>query len=273
MHRATKIDSRGNCKVGDEIRKQFHTKKGKLRLQQIFQSCGYNVDVFVMEVELIQEDLLANDLTIEGEYMSEDAMKTVWGWSERDRYQDDVTLYWAETAVKASQKRRSTSSMKRKLAWQEEGSGADLAAFDQPMCLGGPGDKRGRDFVAKVDSSADGAKPSKKGNKNDRVKKPKSDEGSTDESSDLEVSSTECKARAAESRAKKEREKAGLPEAKLQKGLARFEAAQNLTQLQDAMKSKLISVMADLRSHGQSIDSIYTQGVVNGFSELPLILN
>ena len=35
-----------------------------------------------MEVELIQEDLLANDLTIEGEYMSEDAMKTVWGWSE-----------------------------------------------------------------------------------------------------------------------------------------------------------------------------------------------
>lgn len=67
--------------------------------------------------------------------------------------------------------------MKRKLAWQEEGSGADLAAFDQPMCLGGPGDKRGRDFVAKVDSSADGAKPSKKGNKNDRVKKPKSDEG------------------------------------------------------------------------------------------------
>lgn len=44
MHRAMKIDSRGNCKVGDEIRKQFHTKKGKLRLQQIFQSCGYNVD-------------------------------------------------------------------------------------------------------------------------------------------------------------------------------------------------------------------------------------
>ena len=44
MHRATKIDARGNCKVGDEIRKQFHTKKGKLRLQQIFQSCGYNVD-------------------------------------------------------------------------------------------------------------------------------------------------------------------------------------------------------------------------------------
>lgn len=38
------------------------------------------------------------------------------------------------------------------------------------------------------------------------------------------------------------------------------------------MKSKLISVMADLKSHGQSIDSIYTQGVVNGFSELPLIL-
>ena len=44
MHRAMKIDSRGNAKVGDEIRKQFHTKKGKLRLQQIFQSCGYNVD-------------------------------------------------------------------------------------------------------------------------------------------------------------------------------------------------------------------------------------
>ena len=70
--------------------------------------------------------------------------------------------------------------MKRKIAWQEECSGKDLAAFDQPMCLGGPGDRRGRDFVAKIDSSADGAKSTSKGNKNDPSKvskKPKSDEG------------------------------------------------------------------------------------------------
>ena len=77
-------------------------------------------------------------------------------------------------------RRSSTSAFKRKLTWQEEGSGADLAAFDQPMCLGGPGDKRGRDFAAKVDSSADGAKPTNKGKKNESskaVQKPKSDEG------------------------------------------------------------------------------------------------
>lgn len=44
LHRVMKLDSKGNSRVGDEIRKQFHCKKGKLRLQQIFQSCGFNPD-------------------------------------------------------------------------------------------------------------------------------------------------------------------------------------------------------------------------------------
>lgn len=44
IHRAMKIDSKGNSRVSDEIRKQFHTKKGKLRLMQVFQSCGFDTD-------------------------------------------------------------------------------------------------------------------------------------------------------------------------------------------------------------------------------------
>lgn len=44
MHRLMKVDSKGNSRVSAEIRKQYHNKKGKLRLQQIFQSCGYEPD-------------------------------------------------------------------------------------------------------------------------------------------------------------------------------------------------------------------------------------
>ena len=44
MHRIMKVDSKGNSKVSEEIRKRFHSKKGKLHLQQLFQSCGYSSD-------------------------------------------------------------------------------------------------------------------------------------------------------------------------------------------------------------------------------------
>ena len=44
LHRAMRIDSKGNSKVSSQIRDQFHSKKGKLRIQQVFQSCGYDVD-------------------------------------------------------------------------------------------------------------------------------------------------------------------------------------------------------------------------------------
>lgn len=44
MHRMLKVDSKGNSKIGGEIRKQWHSKKGKLRLQQLFQTCGYDPD-------------------------------------------------------------------------------------------------------------------------------------------------------------------------------------------------------------------------------------
>ena len=44
LHRLMRIDAKGNSKVSDQIRKQFHGKKGKLQLQQVFQSCGYNPD-------------------------------------------------------------------------------------------------------------------------------------------------------------------------------------------------------------------------------------
>ena len=44
MHRMMKTDSKGNSKVSAEIRKQYTNKKGKLRLQQIFQTCLYDPD-------------------------------------------------------------------------------------------------------------------------------------------------------------------------------------------------------------------------------------
>ena len=46
LHRAFKHDSKGNCRVLDKIREQWTSRKGKgkLRIQQIFQSCGYDVD-------------------------------------------------------------------------------------------------------------------------------------------------------------------------------------------------------------------------------------
>ena len=44
MHRMMKVDSKGNSKVSTEIRKQWNSKKGKLRLQQLFQTCGYDPD-------------------------------------------------------------------------------------------------------------------------------------------------------------------------------------------------------------------------------------
>ena len=37
---------------------------------------------FLEELELVQEDLLANDLVIEGEYMTEECMKTEWKFSQ-----------------------------------------------------------------------------------------------------------------------------------------------------------------------------------------------
>ena len=46
-------------------------------------------------------------------------------------------------------RRRSTTGLKRKLTWQEDG--ADLAAYEQPLALGGPSDKRGRDFSATME--------------------------------------------------------------------------------------------------------------------------
>jgi len=42
-------------------------------------------------------------------------------------------------------RRSSTTACKRKISWEEQG--ASLDAFDQPACVGGPGDKRIRDFA------------------------------------------------------------------------------------------------------------------------------
>ena len=45
LHRVMKIDSKGNCRISDKIREQFHSKKGRLRVQQLFQTCGYDVEL------------------------------------------------------------------------------------------------------------------------------------------------------------------------------------------------------------------------------------
>ena len=55
-------------------------------------------------------------------------------------------------------RRSSSTAFKRKIAWQQEGS--DLSAYDAPVCLGGPADKRIRDFTPDMGpSSAGGSKP------------------------------------------------------------------------------------------------------------------
>ena len=45
--------------------------------------CESPEDSFVQEIEMVQEDLLANDLVIDGEYMSEETMKHEWGWNQQ----------------------------------------------------------------------------------------------------------------------------------------------------------------------------------------------
>jgi len=40
-------------------------------------------DSFVQEVQMVQEDLLANDLVIDGEYMSEETMKNDWNFTQQ----------------------------------------------------------------------------------------------------------------------------------------------------------------------------------------------
>ena len=65
-------------------------------------------------------------------------------------------LYYIYNAL-ASPRRSSNTSFKRKLCWQEQG--ADLSAYERPLCLGGPGDKRIRDFTPKLaDQTTNGSR-------------------------------------------------------------------------------------------------------------------
>ena len=50
MHRVMKVDSKGGSKVSEEIRNQFHSKKGKLRLQQLFQTVGFDSDRLAKQI-------------------------------------------------------------------------------------------------------------------------------------------------------------------------------------------------------------------------------
>ncbi|CAK9109914.1 Uncharacterized protein SCF082_LOCUS51060, partial [Durusdinium trenchii] len=101
----------GNFKVSKEILTMWHQKSGKTKLQQIFQTCGY--DSFIEEVEILKEEIQSNELIVEGEYLSEEAMLTVWGWSQRI----------------------SSTSMRRKVTWTED---ADLDGFEKPTHFAGP---------------------------------------------------------------------------------------------------------------------------------------
>ena len=62
MHRMMKVDAKGNSKVSSQIREQFHTKKGKLRLQQLFQSCGYHPERVCLTSKLLLESFPHTDL-------------------------------------------------------------------------------------------------------------------------------------------------------------------------------------------------------------------
>ena len=73
----------GEYKVSDEIVKMYKDKKGgKAKLEKLFQSVGFDPQSFITEVELFREDLLSNELIIEGEYVSEATMRDEWNWKE-----------------------------------------------------------------------------------------------------------------------------------------------------------------------------------------------
>lgn len=72
----------GQCKVSSEIVKMYKDKKGKTKLSQLFQTCGYDPDTFLVQVELYREDMQSNELVIEGEYASEKTMRDDWHWTE-----------------------------------------------------------------------------------------------------------------------------------------------------------------------------------------------
>ncbi len=83
MRRVMTPNSRtGEFKVSAQIVKMYKSKSGKLKLHQLFQSVGYDPESFVTEVELYRDDVLSNELSIEGEYASEEKMRDTWHWSE-----------------------------------------------------------------------------------------------------------------------------------------------------------------------------------------------
>lgn len=43
---------------------------------------------------MLQEDFLANDLVIDGEYMSEETMKNEWGWTQQP---SSIAYYMLQT--------------------------------------------------------------------------------------------------------------------------------------------------------------------------------
>ena len=49
----------GEHKVSSEIVKMYKDKKGKTKLSQLFQTCGYDPATFMVEVELYREDMLS----------------------------------------------------------------------------------------------------------------------------------------------------------------------------------------------------------------------
>ncbi|CAL1127598.1 unnamed protein product [Cladocopium goreaui] len=154
VRRVLQPNCKGEFKVSESIRKMYTDKRGggKDKLLQIFQSCGFDPETFVQECEVLAEDLVSNELRIEGEFVSEETMLNEWGWTQKrvdgvksiaekdplslmrkDRYEKDLVLYWAETAVKGNHVRTSTTGFKRKLKWEE--NGADLGSFARPTGL------------------------------------------------------------------------------------------------------------------------------------------
>ncbi|CAE7223040.1 unnamed protein product [Symbiodinium sp. CCMP2592] len=120
MRRVFTIKASGEYKVCSKFVDMWK-KKGSSRetLGKIFASCGYSAEAFVTQLEEIEESFEEDELLIEGEYASEEAMEE-WGWSEkrieavkkycasnptkfirRDTYEPSLLLYWCEKTVKA----------------------------------------------------------------------------------------------------------------------------------------------------------------------------
>ncbi|CAL1166270.1 unnamed protein product, partial [Cladocopium goreaui] len=138
LRRAVTPRANGAFKISADVIKMYKDG-GKSRddVFRMFQACGFDVETFKVEVDILKQEYTDSNLKVEAEYVSEATMTDEWGWSQKrvaaviaycktnpavlmrqDRY-EDIVLYWAERHIKASLKKGSRTEINRRLRWTE----------------------------------------------------------------------------------------------------------------------------------------------------------